>query len=372
MTLSLSTVLGAFNAGERPNVSSSCLREKPIDTPLVYTSLAPDEEASARKTFPFADSYLTPVPSVTKPADAIFGRTATVVTLDGQSKQARVQLPSRSSSPKEWFYLDPRGRQRGPFDEVVMRQWFHQGHFKETLNVRCDGMNEYFVPLSEWFAAGHPAFLSQVPQRDALKKAATDAIFGDMPETKAPVEKEAPVVKEAPDKLPPMPAVWSSAAPWQQAVPHGGQPHGAHVPSGHPHGLPHGHGGAAHGVHVQGGHGMHGAHMQQPMYPPSMPMGAHYWSPYQQQHMPPMQRHPGGHADMWGMPHHMQQHPGMHPSMTGMQGGMSTGMPVHSGHMMPPMHAAPSDTLNSGGTLNDRALNEGDKAPWQAPPSTDT
>lgn len=57
---------------------------------------------------------------------------------------------SRScSSPTLWYYRDPSGNERGPFDDATMGAWFTAGYFPVSNEVRrkCD---KVFLRISEF------------------------------------------------------------------------------------------------------------------------------------------------------------------------------------------------------------------------------
>jgi hypothetical protein len=57
----------------------------------------------------------------------------------------------------EWFYLDPQGRQQGPFKSTEMREWFEAGYFKPHLPIRY-GNEGGFSPLASQFGQGQIPF----------------------------------------------------------------------------------------------------------------------------------------------------------------------------------------------------------------------
>ena len=75
--------------------------------------------------------------------------------------QAQAQPPQPSPSPTSrscasptlWYYRDPNGDVRGPFDDATMAAWFSAGYFPVTIEVRrkCD---KVFLRISE---SRHPS-----------------------------------------------------------------------------------------------------------------------------------------------------------------------------------------------------------------------
>ncbi|KAF8361806.1 hypothetical protein PRIPAC_88729 [Pristionchus pacificus] len=62
-----------------------------------------------------------------------------------QQQQAAASVPSK---PSTYFYLDPNGVERGPFQQDQMEAWFSMGYFQDSLQVRRDSDTD-FTELGE-------------------------------------------------------------------------------------------------------------------------------------------------------------------------------------------------------------------------------
>uniref|UniRef100_A0A1I7SWG7 GYF domain-containing protein n=1 Tax=Bursaphelenchus xylophilus TaxID=6326 RepID=A0A1I7SWG7_BURXY len=56
--------------------------------------------------------------------------------------------PSQNTPPDQWYYLDPNGVQRGPFETKEMQAWFLSGYFHADLQIMKPGDAGY-TPLGE-------------------------------------------------------------------------------------------------------------------------------------------------------------------------------------------------------------------------------
>jgi GYF domain len=52
----------------------------------------------------------------------------------------------RSKNDCQWYYKDPHGLIRGPFNQSQMAQWYEVGYFSDDLEIAF-GENSYFMPL---------------------------------------------------------------------------------------------------------------------------------------------------------------------------------------------------------------------------------
>ena len=72
--------------------------------------------------------------------------------VQAQPPQPSASPTSRScASPTLWYYRDPNGDVRGPFDDATMAAWFSAGYFPVTNEVRrkCD---KVFLRISEFLS----------------------------------------------------------------------------------------------------------------------------------------------------------------------------------------------------------------------------
>lgn len=54
-------------------------------------------------------------------------------------------IKSAKTEFDKWYYLDPNGVQRGPYESKQMQAWFDNGYFVSTLNVCRVGDKNFFT-----------------------------------------------------------------------------------------------------------------------------------------------------------------------------------------------------------------------------------
>uniref|UniRef100_A0A3P8XME8 GYF domain-containing protein n=1 Tax=Esox lucius TaxID=8010 RepID=A0A3P8XME8_ESOLU len=173
-----------------PNGQSFQMQQKPLDTPVNASVMAPNIMAHGAGLMALIGRPTAMPPHHIMDEDEglkHFEQEAEKMVAylqDGDDRLAAknpkpVGLPLTHEAALKWFYKDPQGEIQGPFSNHEMTEWFQAGYFTMTLLVKR-GCDEVFQALGEiikmWgrvpFAPGPapPPLLSDAGDQERLKR----------------------------------------------------------------------------------------------------------------------------------------------------------------------------------------------------------